>query len=66
VSVDRVAPVAHLPLGLGVLWKLEIATLIDSMIPAHDEQVGDSPFAWAFMMATTVTSLTSLRRLNRV
>jgi hypothetical protein len=32
VTVDRVAPVAHLPLVLGVLRKLEIATLIDSMI----------------------------------
>jgi transposase len=39
VSVDRVAPVAHLPLVLGVLRKLEIATLIDSMIPPHQDQV---------------------------
>ena len=39
VSVDRVAPVAHLPLVLGVLRKLEIATLIDSMIPPHPDQV---------------------------
>lgn len=39
VTVDRVAPVAHLPLVLGVLRKLEIATLIDSMIPPHQEQV---------------------------
>jgi transposase len=39
VTIDRVAPVAHLPLVLGVLRKLEIATLVDSMIPAHDEQV---------------------------
>jgi transposase len=39
VSVNRVAPVAHLPLVLGVLRKLEIATLIDSMIPSHPDQV---------------------------
>lgn len=39
VTVDRVAPVAHLPLVLGVLRKLEIATLIDSMIPPHQDQV---------------------------
>lgn len=39
VTVDRVAPVAHLPLVLGVLRKLEIATLIDSMIPPHPDQV---------------------------
>lgn len=39
VIVDRVAPVAHLPLVLGVLRKLEIATLIDSIIPPHQDQV---------------------------
>jgi transposase len=39
VTVDRVAPVAHLPLVLGVLRKLEIATLIDSMMPPHPDQV---------------------------
>jgi transposase len=39
VTVDRVAPVAHLPLVLGVVRKLEIATLIDSMIPPHQDQV---------------------------
>jgi transposase len=38
-TVDRVAPVAHLPLVLGVLRKLEIATLIDSMIPPHPDQI---------------------------
>ena len=39
LTVDRVAPVAPLPLVLGVLRKLEIATLIDSMIPPHQDQV---------------------------
>jgi transposase len=39
VTVDRVASVAHLPLVLGVLRKLEIATLIDSIIPSHQDQV---------------------------
>ena len=39
LTVDRVAPVAHLPLVLGVLRKLEIATLIDSMMPPHPDQV---------------------------
>ena len=39
VTVDRVAPVAHLPLVLGVLRKLEIATLIDSIIPPHPDQI---------------------------
>ena len=39
VSIDRVAPVAHLPLVLGVLRKLDIAALVDSMILPHPEQV---------------------------
>ena len=39
VTVDRVAPVAHLPLVSGVVRKLEIATLVDSMIPPHQDQV---------------------------
>jgi len=41
VSIDRVAPVAHLPLVLGVLRKLEIATLIDAFIPSHPDQDDD-------------------------
>jgi transposase len=39
VTVDRVAPVAHLPWVLGVLHKLEIAMLVDAIIPAHEAQV---------------------------
>lgn len=39
VSIDRVAPVAHLPLVLGVLRKLDVAGLIDSLIVSHPEQV---------------------------
>lgn len=39
VTVNRVAPVAHLPLVLGVLRKLEMAALIDSIIPPHPDQV---------------------------
>jgi transposase len=38
VTIDRVAPVAHLPLVLGVLRKLDVAALVDSMIPPHPEQ----------------------------
>ena len=30
---NRVQPVAHLPLVLGVLRRLNVATLIDDMIP---------------------------------
>lgn len=39
VIIDRVAPVAHLPLVLGVLRKLGIAELVDSMIPPHLDQM---------------------------
>ena len=39
VSIDRVAPVAHLPLVLGVLRKLDVAGLIDALIVPHPEQV---------------------------
>jgi hypothetical protein len=35
VSIDRVSPVAHLPLVLGVLRKLDVAGLIDSLIVSH-------------------------------
>jgi hypothetical protein len=33
LSIRRLSPVAHLPLVLGVLGKLEVAPLIDTMIP---------------------------------
>lgn len=39
VSIRRVAPVAHLPLVLGVLRKLEVAQLIDEMIPPNPAHV---------------------------
>jgi transposase len=39
VSIDRVSPVAHLPLVLGVLRKLDVAGLIDSLIVPHSGQV---------------------------
>jgi transposase len=39
VTIDQVAPVAHLPLVLGVLRKLDVAGLIDSLIVPHPEQV---------------------------
>src|SRR5438093_13298209 len=38
IAVQQIRPVAHLPLVLGVLRRLEIATVIDSLItpyPAH-------------------------------
>ena len=39
ITVQRVQPVAHLPLVLGVLRRLHVATLIDDMIPPHPAQV---------------------------
>src|SRR5262244_1154831 len=35
VSVQQSHPIAHLPLVLGVLRRLEVATVIDSLIPPH-------------------------------
>jgi transposase len=39
ITVSEVKPVAHLPLVLGVLRKLDIATLIDEMVPPHPANV---------------------------
>ena len=39
VSVNAIAPVAHLPLILGVLRKLEVAAIIDQCIPPHPDNV---------------------------
>src|ERR1700739_1962446 len=35
VSVQQSQPIAHLPLVLGVLRRLEVATVIDGLIPPH-------------------------------
>ena len=35
ITVQQIYPVAHLPLILGVLRRLEVATLIDRLIPPH-------------------------------
>jgi transposase len=35
MTIQQVHPVAHLPLILGVLRRLEVATLIDGLIPPH-------------------------------
>ena len=34
-TVQQLHPVAHLPLVLGVLRRLEVATVIDRLIPPH-------------------------------
>ncbi len=39
VSVSGISPVAHLPLILGMLRKLEVAALIDEVIPPHPNHV---------------------------
>jgi transposase len=35
IAVQQIHPVAHLPLVLGVLRRLEVATMIDHLIPPH-------------------------------
>jgi hypothetical protein len=39
VSIRHIAPVAHLPLVWGVLRKLEVAQLIDTLIPPNPAHV---------------------------
>src|ERR671933_596262 len=39
VSVQQIRPVAHLPLVLGILRRLEVATVIDSLIAPHPAHV---------------------------
>jgi transposase len=39
ISISGIAPVAHLPLILGVLRKLEVAVLIDDVLPPHPDNV---------------------------
>jgi len=39
MAIGQLAPVAHLPLVLGVLHKLEVAALIDTLIPPHPAHV---------------------------
>lgn len=39
IAIRGIAPVAHLPLILGILRKLEVAQRIDTMIPPHPDHV---------------------------
>ena len=52
MTVQQIHPVAHLPLVLGVLRRLEVATVIDRLIPPHPAHKLSSRFAyfyWSFM-----------------
>src|SRR5215510_6702524 len=56
IAVQQVYPIAHLPLVLGVLRRLEVATVIDRLIPPHPAHVlscgvGSKPWSWPFWMA---------------
>jgi transposase len=39
IAVQQIHPIAHLPLILGVLRRLEVATVIDQLIPPHPAHV---------------------------
>jgi Domain of unknown function (DUF4277) len=39
IAVQQIRPLAHLPLVLGVLRRLEVATVVDGLIPPHPEHV---------------------------
>ena len=45
IPVQQIHPVAHLPLVLGVLRRLEVATVIDRLIPPH---AGAWALVWAW------------------
>src|SRR5262245_16675472 len=38
-TIQQIQPIAHLPLILGVLRRLEVAPIIDRLLPPHPEQV---------------------------
>jgi len=65
MTVDRVAPVAHLPLVLGVLRKLEMATLIDSMIPSHPDQVVSAGWAVEALVLSILDGHHALYKVGR-
>jgi hypothetical protein len=39
IAVQQIRPVAHLPLVLGVLRRLEVASLLDDLLPPHPAHV---------------------------
>jgi transposase len=39
IPIQQIQPVAHLPLVLGVLRRLEVATVVDDLIPVHSAHV---------------------------
>ena len=39
IAVQQIRPIAHLPLILGVLQRLEVATVIDRLLPPHPAHV---------------------------
>src|SRR5262245_60176186 len=39
IAVQQIRPIAHLPLILGVLRRLEVATVIDDLLPPHPGHV---------------------------
>jgi transposase len=39
IAVQQIRPLAHLPLVLGVLRRLEVAMVVDGLIPLHPEHV---------------------------
>ena len=39
IAVQQIRPIAHLPLILGVLRRLEVATLVDGLIPLDRKSV---------------------------
>ena len=56
IAVQQVYPIAPLPLVLGVLRRLEVATVIDRLLPPPPPMgsrvgVGAQPWSWRVWMA---------------
>jgi transposase len=53
IAVQQISPIAHVPLVLGVLRRLEVATVIDRLIPPHPAHVlsaGRGVEAWVLAL----------------
>ena len=56
MTVQQIHPVAHLPLVLGVLRRLAVATVGNGLMPPHPAHVlscgrGSKPWYWPFWLA---------------
>jgi hypothetical protein len=65
VTIDRVSRVAHLPLVLGVLRKLDVAGLVDAFIAPHPEQVVSAGRAMEALVLSILDGHHALYKVGR-